>query len=254
MEQVFFISDVHLGHGTKEINRAKEIELVRFLNLVGENSTKLFILGDFFDVWFEYKLAVPKGFTRVLGKLAELSDNGVEIFYILGNHDFWVRDYFENELGVKIFKDDLKIEINGKKFYITHGDGLSKSDKGYRILKKILRNRVNIALFSLLHPDFGLWLANASSKKSREYSINRNSQNDEKDVIEFASEKIKEGFDYVVIGHLHKPAILKIENGFYINTGDWLWNFTYGVFSREFEIKKWNFKNEDLQRLLQKRD
>ncbi|MCS7229465.1 MAG: UDP-2,3-diacylglucosamine diphosphatase [Candidatus Kryptonium sp.] len=252
MEKAFFISDVHLGHGSKESNRAKEIELVRFLNLVGETAQKLFILGDFFDVWFEYKLAVPKGFTRTLGKLAELSDNGVEIFYVLGNHDFWVRDYFESEIGIKIFKDELKIEINGKKFYIVHGDGLSKSDKGYKILKKILRNKTNIALFSLLHPDFGLWLASASSRKSREYSINRDSKNDEKDIIEFATEKIKEGFDYVVMGHLHKPAVLKIGNGFYINTGDWLWNFTYGVFSEEFEIKKWNFANEEVQRLLQK--
>ncbi len=252
MEKAFFISDVHLGHGEKEANRAKEIELVRFLDNVGENSKKLFILGDFFDVWFEYKLAVPKGFARVLGKLAELSDSGVEIFYVLGNHDFWVRDYFESELGIRVFKDELKIEINSKKFYIIHGDGLSKNDVGYRVLKKILRNKLNIALFSLIHPDFGLWLAGASSKKSREYSTNKDSSNDEKNAIEFARKKIEEGFDYVVMGHLHKPKVLKIGSGFYINTGDWLWNFTYGIFSDEFEIKKWKFADEKAQRLLQK--
>lgn len=252
MEKAFFISDVHLGYGGKEINRAKEIELVHFLDHVGENSKKLFILGDFFDVWFEYKLAIPKGFTRVLGKLAELSDNGVEIFYVLGNHDFWVRDYFEAEFGAKVFKDELEIEINGKKFYIVHGDGLSKNDKAYQILRRVLRNKVNIALFSLIHPDLGLWLAGTSSRKSREHSMNRDSRNDEKEAIEFAKMKIEEGFDYVVMGHLHMPATLKIGNGFYINTGDWLWNFTYGVFSDEFEIKKWKFTDEKAQRLLQK--
>ncbi len=254
MEKAFFISDVHLGHGTKESNRAKEIELVRFLNFVGENSKKLFIVGDFFDVWFEYKFAIPKGFARVLGKLAELSDNEVEIFYVLGNHDFWVRDYFENEIGIKIFKDELKIEINGKKFYITHGDGLSKNDTGYRILRKIMRNKMNIFFYSLIHPDIGLWLAKSSSQKSREYSERKDSSENENDVIEFAREKIKEGFDYVVIGHLHKPTIKELGGGFYINTGDWLWNFTFGVFSDKFEIKKWEFSNDEVKKLLQKRN
>lgn len=252
MEKVFFISDVHLGHGSKESNRIKEIELVRFLNFVGENSKKLFILGDFFDVWFEYKLAVPKGFARVIGKLAELSDSGVEIFYILGNHDFWVRNYFEDELGIKVFKDDLEIEINRKKFYISHGDGFSKNDFGYRILRKIMRNKTNIFLYSLIHPDIGLWLAGASSRKSREYSLNRDSTENEKDVIEFARGKISEGFDYVVMGHLHRPKIEKIGNGFYVNTGDWLWNFTYGVFTDKFEIKKWAFSSDEVAKLFQK--
>lgn len=252
MEKVFFISDVHLGHGTKESNRAKEIELVRFLDLVAQNSKKLFIVGDFFDVWFEYKLAVPKGFARVLGKLAELSDSGVEIFYILGNHDFWAKDYFEDEIGIKVFKDNLQIEINGKKFYITHGDGLSKNDIGYKVLRKILRNKTNIFLYSLIHPDIGLRLAKTASGKSREYSGRRNSSENENHAIEFAIEKIKEGFDYVVMGHLHRPSIKNLGNGFYINIGDWLWNFTFGVFYDKFELKKWNFSSDGVEKLFQK--
>lgn len=254
MEKAFFVSDVHLGHGARERNRAKEIEFVRFLNFVGENAKKLFIVGDLFDVWFEYKFAVPKGSTRVLGKLAELTDNGIEIFYVLGNHDFWVKDYFEDELGMKVFKDDLQIEINGKKFYITHGDALSKNDAGYMILRKIMRNKTNIFLYSLIHPDIGLWLARASSKKSREYSQAKDPSENEKYVIEFAENKIKEGFDYVVMGHLHKPAIKQISNGFYVNTGDWLWNFTFGVFFDKFEIKKWAFQNDEVAKLLQNRN
>jgi UDP-2,3-diacylglucosamine hydrolase len=257
LDKVFFISDVHLGHGTKESERAKEIELLRFFDMVGQSSGKLFIVGDFFDVWFEYKLAVPKGFVRVLGKLAELVDSGVEVYYVLGNHDFWVRNYFEDEIGIKVFKDDLKVELNGKKFYIIHGDGLSKDDIGYRVLKKIFRNGTSIFLYSLLHPDLGLKLASAFSRKSREYSTNRasvseNRLREEKSMVEFAQGKIEDGFDYVVMGHLHKPGMKKLGDGYYVNIGDWLWNFTYGFFETEFVIKKWEFTSDEVKKLLQK--
>jgi UDP-2,3-diacylglucosamine hydrolase len=240
LEKIFFISDVHLGYGDAEVNRRKEIEFVRFLNHVYENGHKLFILGDLFDYWFEYRRAVPKGHVRTLGKLSEMSDSGIEIFYILGNHDFWVRDYFQDELGIRVFHDALNIELNGKNFHMIHGDGLSKNDPGYKLLKKIMRNRMNIFLYSLIHPDFGLWLARKSSEKSREHSSNR--VYEESGMIEYARMKIEDGFDYVIMGHSHKPRIEKIEKGYYVNLGDWLGNFTYGIFEKNFEIRKWEFQ------------
>ena len=162
----------------------------------------------------------------------------MKIYYVLGNHDYWVRDFFKNEVGINIFPEHFETVLNNKKFFITHGDGIS-NDGTYRIFRKIMRNKINIFLYSLIHPDIGLKLADKVSKKSREHSSKRNYNDSE--MINFAVKKIEDGFDYVVMGHSHMPKVVKISSGYYINTGDWLGNFTYGVFENEFQIKRWNF-------------
>lgn len=236
--KTYFFSDAHLGIGTREEDRQKERELVRFLNVVRRDGERLFIVGDLFDYWFEYRTVVPKGYVRLLSKLAELSDSGVEITYLAGNHDFWVRTYFHEELGMEICPEPIECEIHGKRFYIHHGDGILKNDTGYRILKRVLRNRVNIYLFSLLHPDLASRIARWSSQTSRQHTSRRTIEGD--DMLEFAEKKIAEGIDAVVMGHNHVPCLRNIGAATYVNLGDWISEQTYAVFDgKKISLKKW---------------
>lgn len=239
----YFFSDVHLGFGSKDEENAKELKLVSFLDSIRNTAEKVYIVGDLFDCWIEYKRAVPKGFYRTLAKLRELTDRGIEISFLSGNHDFWLNTYLRDDVGLKLYSDFLQTEIEGKRFYITHGDGLSKGDIGYKIIKKILRNRINQFLYSLIHPDIGLWLAQGSSKKSRLHTDDRS--HGDGGMKEFAEKKIGEGFDYVILGHLHKPidTLMNQNNrtGHYILLGDWIRNFSYGEYSDgNFELKKFD--------------
>ena len=172
-KKYYFFSDVHLGFGSKDEEKQKERKLVDFLESVRDNSEKIFIVGDLFDCWIEYRRVVPKGYYRTLAKLNELVEQGIEINFFSGNHDFWLNTYLRDDVGLKLYGDSLETELDGKKFYITHGDGLSKGDMGYKIIKKVLRNRFNQFLYSLIHPDIGLWLAQGSSKKSRLHTDDR---------------------------------------------------------------------------------
>lgn len=247
----YFFSDVHLGFAEKEAEKAKELKLVSFLESIRDDSEKVYIVGDLFDCWIEYRRAVPKGYYRTLAKLNEIVEQGVEVNFFPGNHDFWLNTYLRDDVGLNLHNDFLETTIDGKRFYISHGDGLSKGDIGYKIIKKILRNRFNQFLYSLIHPDIGLWLAQGSSKKSR---LHTNDKDREKETYgetikshgsggmqNFARKKISEGFDYVVMGHMHKPQFIEIgpKPSYYITLGDWISNYTYGVFSNgKFEIKK----------------
>lgn len=242
-KKYYFFSDVHLGLHSRVEEKEKERKLVDFLNSIKTDAEKIFIVGDLFDCWIEYRKVVPKGYYRTLAKLNEIVEQGTEVNFFSGNHDFWLNTYLRDDVGLKMHSNHLETELDGKKFYITHGDGLSKGDVGYKIIKKILRSRVNQFLYSLLHPDFGIWLAQGSSKTSR--SQEEDSSYGAKGMQEFAGKKIHEGFDYVVMGHFHKPQDIEIKKdsgtGHYITLGDWINKFTYGVYTGGvFELKKWS--------------
>ena len=194
---ILFISDLHLGLESPEREKIKENQLIEFLKTKGKSAEKLYILGDLFDYWFEYRRVVQKGFYKTIAALKEVVESGVDVNYIIGNHDFLHRDFFQKEIGIKMYSDPISAELYGKKFYLGHGDGLVKNDTGYKILKKILRNKVLQWLYSLLHPDFGIWLASATSKKSRDYT-NKKNYGDCDGLFETAQQKIDEGFDYVL--------------------------------------------------------
>jgi UDP-2,3-diacylglucosamine hydrolase len=236
--KTYFFSDAHLGLGTIEEDRKKELRLIRFLDSIRRDAERIFIVGDLFDYWFEYKTVVPKKYFRLFSKLAELTENRIAISFIAGNHDYWMKDYFRDELGVEVHKVPVETEICGKRFLIHHGDGLLKDDLGYKILKIVLRNRVNIFLFSLLHPDIAGWLARSSSRTSRRYTSNRKYESSGMQM--FAANKINAGFDFVIMGHNHVPSRHKLGNGVYVNLGDWISENTYAVFDgKKLELKKW---------------
>ena len=242
-KKYYFFSDVHLGLRSHDEEKLKEKKLVSFLESIKPDAAKVFIVGDLFDCWIEYRKVVPKGYFRLLAKLSELSESGVEIIFFSGNHDFWLNTYLRDEVGMKLFYEGAATELDGKKFFITHGDGLSKGDWGYKILKKILRSRINQFLYSLIHPDIGIWLAQGSSKSSRHHVTEK--PHGAIGMQEFAAEKIKEGSDYVIMGHFHTPQNIEIKRqdnscGYFITLGDWIKHFTYGEFSDvKFEIKKY---------------
>ncbi len=237
-KRTYFFSDAHLGLGSREENQQRERRIVKFLNRVASDGERLFIVGDLFDYWFEYRSVVPKGWIRLLGKLAELSDRGIKIVYLSGNHDFWMDSYFRNELGIEVHQDPIEYTISGKKFYIHHGDGLLKKDRGYRFLKRILRNRINIALYSIIHPDWTDRLARWSSRKSRKHTGNKTFEAN--DMVEFAEQKIRQGFDYVVMGHHHRPVVRNFGRGVYVNLGDWISENSFAVFDgKQLRLEWW---------------
>ena len=234
-----FISDIHLGLQTKEIEKEKEKLLVRFLNFAGENGTELFIAGDLFDYWFEYRKVYQKGFFRTLTALQDLTNSGIKVHYFIGNHDFMHRNFFTDEIGVELHEDGIDRILDGKRFYIAHGDGLVKNDLGYNILKKILRNKTLQMFYSLIHPDIGVSLASHTSKTSRDHTSKKD-YGEVDGLFEAAKCKIDIGYDYVLFGHLHKRILEKYNHGYYINLGSWLTAPCYGVFKEnKFEIVDW---------------
>ncbi|MBI4428508.1 MAG: UDP-2,3-diacylglucosamine diphosphatase [Ignavibacteriales bacterium] len=237
--KTYFFSDAHLGLGSKEEERKKERRVIDFLSLVQKDADQLFIVGDLFDFWFEYKSVVPKGYFRLFTKLADLTENDVQVSFLAGNHDFWLKGYFQDELGIRVFLEPIEQTIKGRRFLIHHGDGLLQNDTGYRILKSVLRNKLNMFLFSLIHPDVAGAVARWSSRKSRQHTSKRPLE--ENDMILYAEEKIQQGFDYVIMGHNHVPQFRKLGSGVYVNLGDWITENTYAVFDgKKLELKTWN--------------
>lgn len=234
----FFISDLHFGLLSKEQEKLREKSFVKFLEFAKYNSNKLFILGDLFDYWFEYKRVIQKGYYRTFTALEDLVDAGIEVNYFIGNHDFMHLDFFK-DIGLKIYPDFFDVTLDNKRFFLAHGDGLVANDLGYKILKKVLRNKFNQKLYSLLHPDLGIWLASLSSKKSRDFTTEK-SYGDINGMFEAAKEKINLGFDYVIFGHSHKREFEKYNLGYYINLGTWLTQPCYAKYSNnKFEIIDW---------------
>lgn len=230
-----FISDIHLGLQSREIEKAKERKLVEFLNFAKNNCDELFIAGDLFDYWFEYRRVYQKGFFRTLTALQDLTEAGTKVHYFIGNHDFFHNGFFEKEIGLTLYQNPSEFRLNDQRFFIGHGDGLVKNDLGYNILKKILRSRLTQFLYSLIHPDLGVALASHTSKSSRDYTSKKDYG--EKDgLFEAARKKIDEGYDYVLFGHLHSRQFQKYKNGYYINLGSWISEPCYGKFTDKFEI------------------
>jgi UDP-2,3-diacylglucosamine hydrolase len=237
-QKTYFFSDAHLGLGPKEEDRKREQRIIQFLDMVKQDADELYILGDLFDYWFEYNSVVTKGYLRLLAKLSELNHRGIRISYLAGNHDFWLKDYLTEELGVRIYADPIDRTIQGKKFYLHHGDGLLKNDMGYRLLKRVLRNKVNIFLFSLIHPDITSSIARWSSRKSRAYTSKKTFEGN--DMVEFARKKIGEGYDVVIMGHNHQSLFRELGKGVYVNLGEWLQENTYAVFDgNKIQLKRW---------------
>lgn len=218
---VYFFSDVHLGLFSREDNILRENKLLEFFSVIEEDCETLFIVGDLFDYWFEYSTVTPKYFYRILTALRELRLKGIKIEYLMGNHDFGHKTFFEQELDIPIFKEDIIREFNGKKFYISHGDGKNNKDVGYKLLKVVLRNSLAQWLFRWIHPDLGIKLAMSSSKTSRQYTGKKDwGEND--GMEDFAINQISKDFDYVIVGHRHKATFKKLGPGTFIDLGDWL--------------------------------
>jgi len=232
--KLYFASDFHLGAGGYEKSREREARLVRWLDSIKEDAAEVFLMGDIFDFWFEYKTVVPKGYIRFLGKLAEMADAGIKLYLFKGNHDMWMFDYFEQELDATIITNELEIERNGKKFYLHHGDGLGPGDHFYKILKKIFRSSFCQWLFARLHPNFGVGIANYWSKHSRiagESDEARKSEQKEW-LVTYSRELLQTHFyNYLVFGHRHLPLDIQLnEQSRYINLGEWVNYNSYAVF------------------------
>ena len=236
----YFISDIHLGLAKPQEEKQKEQRLLDFLTAIFPSTECLFVVGDLFDFWFEYKTVIPKGFHRTLSALQKFTDHGIPVHYLAGNHDFWMGDFFRTELGMQLHSEPFEISVDGKRVYLHHGDGLSENDLGYKVIKPILRNRFNVWLYRWLHPDIGVKLARRSSRTSRGYTGQKH-YGEEKGMIEFATRKIREGVDIVVMGHRHVPALLPIEHGLYVNLGDWISYNSYGVIvDGVMSLNTWN--------------
>jgi UDP-2,3-diacylglucosamine hydrolase len=238
LKTYFFISDVHLGLQGKAKESAKEKLLIDFLKFAESNCDELFIVGDLFDYWFEYKRVIQKGFIRTLGALASFNDCGKVIHYIIGNHDFLHKDFFEKEIGAKVYEEEIDVVLNDKKFFIAHGDGLMEGDNGYKMLKKVLRNKTIQRVYSLIHPDLGIKIASGSSKASRDYTSAKDF-GEFSGLIDTARKLINKEYDYVVFGHSHRRTLEKIDGGMYVNLGTWLKQPCFGKFTNKFEIIDW---------------
>ena len=234
-----FISDIHLGLQPDAVEKRKERLLVDFLNFAQVNAKELYIVGDLFDYWFEYKRVYQKGFFRTLTALQDLTDNGITVHYLIGNHDFMHRDFFSEEIGAIMYEEPVDRIIEGKRFFIGHGDGLVKNDFGYQVLKKIMRNKLLQKMYSIIHPDLGVKLASHTSKTSRDYTSKKD-YGEEDGLFDAAKEKIEQGYDYVLFGHLHNRCFINYKEGHYINLGSWLDAPCYGIFKNDkFEIVDW---------------
>lgn len=234
-KKIYFLSDFHLGAPDYDTSLAREKKIVSFLDDIRKDAAVVFIIGDLFDFWFEYKNVVPKGYVRILGKLAELTDSGIPVHFFVGNHDMWMKDYFQKELNIPVYYEPVTFEFNEKKFLIGHGDGLGPGDHRYKFLKKIFRNPVAKALFGAMHPSWGIGLANYFSRKSRAAtgSSDQRFLGEENEwLIVYCKEMLKKAYyDYFIFGHRHLPIDFKLsENSTYINTGDWIKYNSYAVF------------------------
>ncbi|MEE1899193.1 UDP-2,3-diacylglucosamine diphosphatase [Flavobacterium rakeshii] len=243
--KIYFASDQHLGAPTQEKSFPREKKFVAWLDEVKKDADAIFLLGDLFDFWFEYKTVVPKGFVRVLGKLAEIRDSGTPIYFFVGNHDLWMHDYFEKELNIPVYHKPKEFTFNDKVFLIGHGDGLGPGDKGYKRMKKVFTNPFSKWLFRWFHPDLGVKLAQYLSVKNKLISGDADVRflgQDNEWLVLYSKRKLEtKHYDYFVFGHRHLPMTIDLgQNSTYINLGDWIGYFTYGVFDGEkFELKEY---------------
>jgi len=232
--KIYFISDAHLGLYPPESSARRERVLVNWLDSIKADAAELYLLGDIFDFWHEYKHVVPRGFVRFLGKLAELTDNGTILHFFTGNHDIWVYDYLQKELGLKVYRESITRTLNGKRFFLSHGDGLGPGDHGYKLMKWGFTNKVLQWLFARIHPNASMAFGKRWSKSSR-YAKGivadpYRGDNDELQVVFAKTTLEKEHFDFFIFGHRHIPFDVQLtKNSRILNLGDWITNFTYAV-------------------------
>ncbi|MEN7548446.1 UDP-2,3-diacylglucosamine diphosphatase [Rapidithrix thailandica] len=233
-KKLYFASDFHLGIPTHEESVKRERKIVRWLDQAKEDAQHIFLIGDIFDFWFEYKTVIPKGFIRFQGKLAELTDAGIPVSFFIGNHDMWLFDYFTKELGIAIYREPLVMHVNGTKMYVGHGDGLGPGDGFYKILKKIFRNKLCIWLFGLIHPSLGITIADRWSRQSKKKGTPQ-FMGEEEWIYQFAKElEEKEHHDYYIFGHRHLNFVMDVlGRSKYVNTGEWLSTYSYATFDGE---------------------
>ena len=243
--KTYFVSDAHLGSLYLEDRLANEKKLVRWMNSIRPDCEALYMLGDMIDFWFEYKQAVPKGYARFFGKIAEFTDAGIPVYWFAGNHDIWLFDYVQSELGVIVYHKEVEVIIQGKKFYLAHGDGLGDPSKQFRMLRKIFHSKFNQGLFGGLHPDLGMkfglsWAKH--SRKKREYNPEIYLGEDKEYLIQFSKKHLAErgadAADFYIFGHRHILLDLMISaKSRIIILGDWFRLFTYASFDgSDFEL------------------
>lgn len=234
-KKIFFASDQHFGAPTKEASKPREQKFLKWLDEIKDEAEAIFLLGDLFDFWFEYKRAVPKGFVRVLGKLAEFADEGIQIHFFVGNHDLWMSDYFETELGIPVYHKPKEFTFNNKTFLIGHGDGLGPGDKGYKRMKKVFTHPVSKWFYRWLHPDIGIKIASYLSVKNKLISGEEDIKflgEDNEWLVQYCRRKLtQKHYDFFLFGHRHLPMeIMVSETSKYVNTGDWITHYTYAEF------------------------
>lgn len=239
-KSVFFISDAHLGSWGIEHGRMQERRLVRFLDSIKHRASAVYLLGDMFDFWYEWRYAIPKGYTRFLGKLSELTDMGVEVHYFTGNHDIWMYGYLESECGVILHREPLTTEIYDKVFFLAHGDGLGDPDKKFKFIRTVFHNRLCQRMFSMLHPRWSIWFGQTWARHSRMKRIDGKEppyQGENKEhLVLFAKDYMKthQNVDYYIFGHRHIELDLMLsKNVRMMILGDWVSQFTYAVFDGE---------------------
>jgi UDP-2,3-diacylglucosamine hydrolase len=255
-KKVYFLSDFHLGVPDAEKSLAREKLIVQFLNEAGKDAHTIFIVGDMFDFWFEYRNVVPRGYVRLLGKLAELSDAGIQLHFFVGNHDMWVKNYFQKEFGMPVHHKPQTFTFNNCNFYVGHGDGLGPGDHKYKALKKVFRSPVCQWLFGILPPAIGIGTANFFSRRSRQAQerVEETFLGEEKEWLLIYSRELlqKETFNFFVFGHRHLPIDFRLSTeSRYINLGEWLNFQTYAVFDgSNMELKSFTGKEEKIYRSL----
>jgi UDP-2,3-diacylglucosamine hydrolase len=244
--KIYFASDFHLGAPNAEESLKREKKIVKWLDEIKVDAKEIYLVGDIFDFWFEYKTVIPRGFVRLQGKIAELTDSGIPIHLFTGNHDMWIFDYLPQELGVSLYRENIVKEFNGKKFLIGHGDGLGPGDNTYKLLKGFFASKICQWAFARIHPNFGIGIANAWSRKSRKSNIDYDEVfhgEEKEDLIIFCNEYIKKDptIDYFVFGHRHLPLEINIgEKAKYFNLGEWIKYNSFGVFDGDkFELKSY---------------
>ncbi len=245
-KKIYFASDQHLGIPDLKNSQIREKKFVQWLDQIKQDAGAIFLLGDLFDFWFEYKKVVPKGFVRVLGKLAEIRDSGIPIYFFVGNHDLWMNDYFETELNIPVYRQPKEYTFNNKTFLIGHGDGLGPGDKGYKRMKKVFTNPFSKWLYRWLHPDIGVGFAQYLSTKNKLISGEEDIKflgEENEWLVQYAKKKLEtKHIDFFLFGHRHLPMEINVgKSSKYINTGDWITHFTYAVFDgKDLKLNEFN--------------
>ncbi|GAB3256565.1 UDP-2,3-diacylglucosamine diphosphatase [Larkinella harenae] len=232
---IYFASDFHLGSPTPTASREREHRIIRWLETVRADADAIFLVGDIFDFWFEYSHVIPKGFSRLQGKMAELADSGLKIILFSGNHDMWMADYFTEEMGIPVYRKPRTYEIGSKRFLVGHGDGLGPGDHSYKRLKMLFENKLARRMFRWLHPDIGVWFGNTWShnrKISNRHKMEEFRGDDQEWILHYCKEvEARQHHDYYIFGHRHLPLELNVApNSRYINLGEWINYNTYARF------------------------